>query len=269
MRNLFMAVMSQDVKYIKKLMDDEVDILGYTNVPLHGSGGCDEESQKKNSRLLRENGITEARLVEKRGGVKLSNSTDFNFGKFGKFQERRFTTRPKMYLTCRRLQKLHQGKNEVHELAAYVNIHTSHPALFICTKCLLLLLLLLLLCHHLFATFSQRQLRVSPCRYACSNKFMEKERVTTTQNNYDALNARIKFFACGVCGMLTYVHCTILVPYVQYEYRNPIIHFYISFENCKESVQKERGKGCLFVSRWRRRGGHGDVRFSARTRRRN
>jgi len=89
MRNLFMAVMSQDVKYIKKLMDDEVDILGYTNSA--GFTAVEVATKNRKRKILdffRENGITEARLVEKRGGVKPSNSTDFNFGKFGKFQER-------------------------------------------------------------------------------------------------------------------------------------------------------------------------------------
>lgn len=89
MRNLFMAVMADDVKYVKALMDEEVDILGYTN----SAGYTAVEVALKNRKtkmiaFLERNGITEERLTEKRGGICPSNSTDFNFGKFGKFQER-------------------------------------------------------------------------------------------------------------------------------------------------------------------------------------
>ena len=89
MLRLFNAVMKEDIRTIQDMMDEEVDVLAFVNSA--GYTALEVAIKNKKAKVLnffRRHDITESRLRELRGGTVKDDSSDYNFGKFGKFQEK-------------------------------------------------------------------------------------------------------------------------------------------------------------------------------------
>jgi len=89
MLRLFNAVMKEDIRTIQDMMDEEVDLLAFVNSA--GYTALEVAIKNKKAKVLnffRRHDITESRLRELRGGTVKDDSSDYNFGKFGKFQEK-------------------------------------------------------------------------------------------------------------------------------------------------------------------------------------
>ena len=89
MLRLFNAVMKEDIRTIQDMMEEKVDVLAFVNSA--GYTALEVAIKNKKAKVInffRRHDITESRLHELRGGIVSDDSSDYNFGKFGKFQEK-------------------------------------------------------------------------------------------------------------------------------------------------------------------------------------